>query len=140
MDTVISVCGDCCSECPRYKATQSNSISELEYVAQLWFRLGLRDRVVSIDEISCTGCNKKANCVYNLTTCEHLNGKENCGECRLFPCSKLYAVFKNSDLSDENCKSKCSEDEYLQLKRAFFSKKEILSKINKSIFNKPDQG
>lgn len=136
MSTIISVCGDCCSECPRYLATLNNSSTELERVAQLWFRLGFRDRVVSADEIKCNGCQKKPDCSYGLTNCEHLIGKENCGECKFFPCAKFNAIFKKSDLGDETCKLKCNADEYLQLKRAFFNKKETLSEIHESIFNK----
>ena len=99
MSTIISVCGDCCSECPRYLATLNNSNTELERIAQLWFRLGFRDRVVSANEIKCNGCQKKPDCSYGLTNCEHLIGKENCGECKFFPCPKFNAVFKKSDLT-----------------------------------------
>ena len=135
-ELIISVCGDVCSECPRYKATKNDRIDELEKVAQLWYTMGFRDRVVNIEEIKCTGCNKKPNCIYGLTTCEHLVEIDNCGECELFPCPKFDEVFKKTDKGDEVCKLNCSVDDYAVLKNAFFSKKEILSEIHKRNMNK----
>jgi hypothetical protein len=134
MEPIISVCGDVCSECPRYNATINISIEELQNVALLWHRLGFRDRVVDIEEIKCSGCNKKPDCGYGLTTCEHLTDKANCGECELFPCSKFDEVFTRSDKGDEICKLHCNADEYSVLKRAFFNKKEILTNIHHAKF------
>jgi hypothetical protein len=135
MEPIISVCDDVCSECPRYTATINNSIEELQNVALLWYRLGFRDRVVGVEEIKCTGCNKKPDCGYGLTTCEHLTDKANCGECEFFPCPKFDEVFRKSDMGDEICKSKFSLSEYDQFKRAFFMKKEILTNIHLLTFN-----
>ncbi|HOT15937.1 MAG TPA: hypothetical protein PK252_14360 [Bacteroidales bacterium] len=53
LSTLISYCGYVCSEYPRYIATQNNDVHELENLARLWFRLGLRDRVVSAQEMRC---------------------------------------------------------------------------------------
>ncbi|MDP4274069.1 MAG: DUF3795 domain-containing protein [Bacteroidota bacterium] len=125
----VSICGDICTECPRFIATKNNDTEELQKVARLWYRLGFRDRIVSIEEIKCTGCNKQKSCSYGLNDCVHLKDKDNCGECDLFPCDKIENAFKKSELAESDCKGKCSEEEYLQLKRAFFNKKEILSNI-----------
>lgn len=130
METIIAVCGDVCSECPRYIATKSKQIDELEKVATLWHKLGFRDHVVSMEEIKCAGCKKKPACGYGLTSCEHLNGIENCGECEFFPCSNLESVFMKSDKGDEICRLRCSTEEYGILKKAFFSKNEILTDIH----------
>lgn len=135
MKPIISVCGDICSECPRYIATKNNRMEELQRVALLWHRLGFRDRVVDVEEIKCTGCHKKPDCGYGLTTCEHMAEKANCGECELFPCPKFDLVFRKSDMGDEICKLHCSSDEYSVLKRAFFNKKEILTNIHRAKFN-----
>lgn len=43
MMSLIGVCGDNCSYCPRYIATRSGKADELEEVKELWARLGLRD-------------------------------------------------------------------------------------------------
>ena len=135
MAQIISVCGDVCSECPRYLATLDDSREKLVNVALLWHRLGFRDRVVDVEEIKCTGCNKKTDCGYGLTTCEHLGNKANCGECELFPCPKFDLVFQKSDMGDEICKLHCSHYEYSVLKRAFFNKKEILTNIHRAKFD-----
>lgn len=135
MKTIISVCGDVCSECPRYLATKSDCIDELEKIAQLWYNLGFRDSVVGIEEIKCTGCNKKPNCGYGLTTCEHLVGIDNCGECEHFPCTKFDEVFTKMDKGNEVCRLNCSADDYATLKNAFFSKKEILEDIHRKKFH-----
>jgi hypothetical protein len=134
METLIAVCGDICTECPRYLATKSGNIEELEKVAQFWFRLGFRDHVVTTEEIKCTGCHKKPNCGYGLTSCEYLVGKANCGECERFPCPKFDEVFRKSEIGDESCKLHCSTDEYRVLKKAFFSKKKVLTEIHREKF------
>jgi hypothetical protein len=134
-ELIISVCGDVCSECPRYKATKRDRIDELEKVAQLWYKLGFRDRVVGIEEIKCTGCNKKPDCGYGLTTCEHLKGLDNCGECELFPCPKFDEVFTKMEKGNEVCKLNCSANDYVIFKKAFFSKKEILAEIHRKKFH-----
>lgn len=126
----ISICGDICSECPRYKATMINDQEALMRVAETWFRLGFRDKIVSMEEIKCLGCNKQKPCAYGLNNCQHLEDKNNCGECNLFPCPKLEVVFKKTALVEKTVKSLSIQAEYLHLKKVFFSKKEILTGIN----------
>ena len=63
----ITLCGDNCLECPRYLARTN---SELEKVAELWFRVGWRDRIVPIDEIRCFGCTSH-NGLITLTVIDH---------------------------------------------------------------------
>jgi len=127
---LISICGDICSECPRYKATINNDKKELQGVAKTWFELGFRDRIVNIEEIKCHGCNKQKPCSYGLNDCTYLEGKDNCGECDTFRCEKLKAVFEKSALVDKQIKCKCKGEDFLYFKRIFFSKEEILSEIN----------
>lgn len=50
----ITLCGDNCIECPRYNA---HSDKELKAVAELWYRVGWRDCVVSNEDIACNGCS-----------------------------------------------------------------------------------
>ena len=59
----ITLCGDNCCKCPRYLAKTNG---ELEKVAELWFRIGWRDRIVPIEEIRCTGCTSHKQCTYCL--------------------------------------------------------------------------
>ena len=54
MEERITLCGDNCIECPRYNA---HSEAELKRVAELRYRVGWRDRVVTNEEITCSGCS-----------------------------------------------------------------------------------
>lgn len=49
MKDKITLCGDNCIYCPRYNAKTEE---ELNKVAELWYRVGMRDRIVSADEMS----------------------------------------------------------------------------------------
>jgi hypothetical protein len=133
---IISLCGDICSECPRYIATQANDYARLKEIATLWFRLGFRSEIVSEEEIKCYGCSKTKPCSYNINTCEHIRDLNNCGECKFYLCAKMQFVFEKTDKVDEVCKINCTPDEYIQMKKAFLSKREILDKINKGLMFK----
>lgn len=62
----ITLCGDNCLEYPRYNALTDE---ELNKVAKLWYKVGWRDRVVSNEEIRCTGCSSDKQCTYKLVDC-----------------------------------------------------------------------
>jgi hypothetical protein len=130
---IISICGDICSECPRYIATLSEDMASLEYLAALWHRLGFRDRVLPPEEMKCTGCNKKKDCNHGINTCEHLGIKNNCGECDHFPCDKIKIVFEKTRETERLCKTKCTPGEYTEFDHAFFMKQQILGKINRDL-------
>jgi hypothetical protein len=135
-DLKIAICGDVCSECPRYIATMANDTAEFAKVARLWQKAGYRDRIVSAEELKCHGCNRTIKCAHEINTCEFLGNKSNCGECDFFPCDKINSAFRKSDISKEICKKKCTEEEFQQLNKAFFMKKEILMKVQKKRENK----
>ena len=63
---IISLCGDDCAVCPRYLAKTDD---ELHQTAVFWKKAGWRDRVVSNEEISCTGCGSKGVCAFGLIDC-----------------------------------------------------------------------
>ena len=48
MKEKITLCGDNCMECPRYHA---HTDEELEAVAELWYKVGWREHVVSKEEM-----------------------------------------------------------------------------------------
>jgi hypothetical protein len=126
----VAICGDVCSECPRYIATMTNDTAEFAKVARLWQKAGYTDRIVSAEEIKCHGCNRTMKCSNEVNTCEFLGNKSTCGECDFFPCDKINKVFNKSEIFKEICRKKCTEEEFQQLNKAFFKKKEILTKIN----------
>lgn len=72
----ITLCGDNCLECPRYLAKTEE---ELAGVAKLWYRVGWRDRIVSNEEIICSGCSSHKQCTYQLVECTKDNGDEKVG-------------------------------------------------------------
>ncbi|MFQ3579922.1 MAG: DUF3795 domain-containing protein [Bacteroidales bacterium] len=132
----ISFCGDVCTECPRYVATIANDNIALKSLAELWFKLGFRPKVVDPEEIKCLGCSKEMACSNGINDCEHLETIMNCGECDNFPCEKINAVFEKTDTVNKTCKDKCTEIEYNGLRKAFFMKRQILTEINRKHRNK----
>lgn len=95
----ITLCGDNCLACPRYLARTN---SELEKVAELWFRVGWRDRIVPIDEIRCFGCTSHKHCTYHLVECIKENNVEKCNQCSRFPCYKIKDMLRRSNEYDKN--------------------------------------
>jgi hypothetical protein len=127
---LISICGDVCSECPRYIATQQNDVSKLEKLARLWFRLGFREGILPYEQLKCSGCSKDKNCGYDLIHCVNLTGKSNCGECDIFPCKKIESVFNKTYELALRCEALCSQTEFHEMDRAFFKKRDILNEIH----------
>ncbi|MGI5957900.1 MAG: DUF3795 domain-containing protein [Massiliimalia sp.] len=121
----ITLCGDDCLKCPRYLAKTED---ELEKTAELWFRIGWRDSIVSNEEIQCSGCSSHKQCTYHLVECIRENHVEKCNQCIQFPCSKIHDMLKRSDSYEKKCKEVCTETEYQMLKASFFNKKENLRK------------
>lgn len=121
----ITLCGDNCLACPRYLA---KSDKELEKTAELWYRVGWRDRIVPKEEIRCTGCSSHKQCTYKLVECTKEHGVEKCNQCREFPCVKISDMLQRSGEYQKRCREVCSEEEYLVLKKAFFDKENNLRK------------
>lgn len=121
----ITLCGDDCFCCPRYLAKTEE---ELAKAAELWYRAGFRNKIVSNDEIRCTGCSSHKQCTYHLVDCIKENGVEKCNQCQSFPCEKICNMLKRSDLYKAKCKEVCSDEEYRMLESSFFNKEENLKK------------
>lgn len=121
----ITLCGDNCIECPRYNARTE---AELSKVAELWYRVGWRDRIVSNEEISCTGCSSHKQCTYNLVECTKEHGVDRCNQCTEFPCQKIEDMLERSKTYEKRCEKVCSKEEYLALQKAFFDKENNLQK------------
>ena len=121
----ITLCGDNCLECPRYLA---RTTSELEKVAELWFRVGWRDRIVPVDEIRCSGCTSHKQCTYHLVECTEENKVEKCNQCSKFPCYKIEEMLRRSDEYEKKCREVCTDEEYQMLKSSFFNKEVNLQK------------
>ncbi len=101
---------------------------ELNQVAELWYRIGWRDKIVSAVEISCTGCSSHTQCTYQLVECVKEHGVEKCNQCSNFPCEKINHMLKRSLDYKKKCKEVCSKAEYDMLEKSFFNKEENLKK------------
>lgn len=86
MEEKITLCGDNCIACPRYNA---HSKEELRQVAELWYRVGWRDHIVSNEEIRCDGCSSHKQCTYHLVECTKEHNVDKCNQCAEFPCEKI---------------------------------------------------
>ena len=129
---IFGACGDDCSLCPRYKATLSNSKSELERVKELWVLFGWRTPDVTLDELKCSGCRKENKCSYQeLRDCVFNKGLKNCGMCTDYPCGLVSAAIGKTENVFRSCKNLCNEEEMESLTKAFRYKKSNLDRIKK---------
>ncbi|WP_303870322.1 DUF3795 domain-containing protein [Acetobacterium wieringae] len=119
MQDRITLCGDNCTYCPRFNA---HTQEELKQVAELWYHLGWRDRVVSPDEIKCPGCNPNKQCPYGLIDCTWEHEVRHCNQCVEYPCQKIERMLRKSREFKTMCQEICSDQEYAVLKKAFFEK------------------
>ena len=127
---IIAACGNDCSACPRYAAHPfEKTEEELHHTADLWMRIGYRDHVVSIEEISCSGCKPENWCRYRVVKCCEERGIKTCAECTEYPCQNIKECFEVTRSFEPNCREACTEEEYEQLKKAFFEKEKNLSEI-----------
>lgn len=122
MEEKITLCGDNCIECPRYNA---HSADELKAVAELWYKVGWRERVVTNEEIACSGCSSHKQCTYQLVECTKVHNVNKCNQCGEFPCIKIKDMLERSAEYKRKCKEMCSEQEFIMLERLFLTKKII---------------
>ena len=123
MKSIIAACGNDCSVCPRHLPKTDE---ELHKTAELWYKIGYRDKVVTIDEIKCEGCKPDNWCRYQIIQCVSDRKILNCGQCELYPCERITEAFKTTTLFEPNCKKSCTTKEYEIIKKAFFEKKDNL--------------
>lgn len=128
MEKIISACGNDCNQCPRHLPKTE---AELKSTAELWYKIGYRDRVVSTEEISCVGCSVSNWCRYQIVDCVAEKGISNCGECLEYPCKKIEECFVVTASFEPSCRKCCNDEEYQQLKKASFEKKANLDSIAK---------
>ena len=134
---IIAACGNDCAACPRYTAyPYEKTEEELRHTAELWMKIGYRDHVVTNEEIACSGCKPENWCRYRVVKCCEERGIRNCGECGEYPCNNMKECFEVTKSFEPMCRKVCTDEEYRQLKKAFFEKEEnlkrncILSKTN----------
>ncbi len=122
----LASCGNDCNLCPRYIATRAGDVERLREVAELWFRLGLRDTLPSADEMACHGCSSTTWCRHGIRECTHEKGVDNCGQCQEYPCQTVQITFRETARCARDARQRCSNEEYAVLERAFFLKRQKL--------------
>ena len=123
-EPIISVCGDDCAVCPRFLAKTDE---ELHEIAVFWHKIGWRDRVVSNDEIRCTGCGCRPTCSFMILPCQKEKGVSDCKKCGEYRCELIEKMLVGSDEKEKMLRSVCaSEEEVQMLKRAFYEKRKNL--------------
>jgi len=129
----IGMCGDNCTCCPRYTATQKDSLVELATVKTLWVKLGLRGEDFPAREMACLGCRPENRCAYDvLRSCVKTKGINSCGPCPDYPCALVNQVFETSDRLQQHAIRVCSREEMMTLTNAFFSKKKNIDRIRRN--------
>lgn len=124
VEPIISVCGDDCAVCPRFLAETEE---ELHETAVFWYKVGWRNRVVSNDEIKCTGCGCRSVCSFMLLPCTKEHGVKMCRECDEFVCEKVRKVLVSSEEKRKICEKFCeSPEEFQMFVRAFYEKEKNL--------------
>lgn len=129
----LTYCGNDCNLCPRFMGTKDNNTDELKRAAEMWLKVGWRERVLSPDEMKCYGCSSAEWCRYEIEECCEEKNIDNCGYCNNYPCNKINEVFKESKEYEERSKTVLSNSEYGLLKKAFYMKKERLNKIKNAL-------
>ncbi|HOO90196.1 MAG TPA: DUF3795 domain-containing protein [Syntrophales bacterium] len=134
---MIGFCGDQCTCCPRYRATQDGGKIELEQVKALWVRLGLRDPHIPVENMACHGCALEKECAYSeLCACISLKALENCGLCDDYPCTIINSVFVKSEQLRSHAAEVCTREELNMLHKAFFSKRDYFDRIHEEYLKK----
>jgi hypothetical protein len=127
MEQKIAPCGNDCSVCPRYTA---QSTEDLQKVAELWYKVGWRDKIVCPEEIKCSGCSSHKSCSHGVIDCIREKCVQNCSQCSDFPCDKIDCMLEKTKRYEQRCRALCSDAEFMILKKAFFEKDNNLTKID----------
>lgn len=124
---IIAACGNDCAKCPRHLPKTED---ELHETAILWAKIGYRDHVVTNEEIACEGCKPINWCRYHVISCVTEKGINNCGECIDYPCANIKSCFEVTESFAPKCREVCSDEEYEQMREAFFEKRQNLERNN----------
>ncbi len=132
----MAYCGSRCDLCPRYEATIAGDINRLTELADLWYRCGWRDEILSPKDMKCGGCYPEIWCRYEIPTCAAAHNVENCGLCEEYEtCVTLKDMFTRNTDYRNHCEATCSREEFEMLKNTCFSKQANLSAERSKVQN-----
>ena len=93
MEKIIAYCGITCSDCPTFKATQTNDDAERKRVAELWTKE--YGHPFKSEDINCESCQTRETRVFNycniceIRKCGQQKNVKNCAYCDDYKCEKL---------------------------------------------------
>jgi hypothetical protein len=126
----LGMCGDRCDVCPRYVATATDDAVLFERIMRIYVKTGLRGENSPLDSLRCSGCSRENKCAYSVVRdCAMDKQIRNCGECSDYPCDEINKVFQITEDFRKRLEQVCSKEEFALFDRAFFRKKEYLSKV-----------
>lgn len=127
---LLGACGDNCTLCPRFKATQNNDIALLNSLLELYIKLGTRKPGATAESLKCYGCKASRQCAYpEVRNCAGSKKIENCGQCSSYPCEMINSVFSKTMAFKERLTGKISDSGMKMFEDAFLRKKEYLDSI-----------
>jgi len=121
---MIMPCGDNCAYCPLHSARTD---AELQRAAELWYKMGTFDTVLSVEEIKCDGCADRTAC--EIKKCIERHGVGKCNRCAEFPCSEIEDMLQKVEDNKTKYKEFCTDSEYALFCKAFFEKEANLKKL-----------
>lgn len=98
-EKMIAYCGQVCTECPAYIATQNNDKKALEETAAKWREMF--DPSITAENILCDGCQSDGRKIGHCSECEVRacaieHGVANCAYCDDYGCGTLTALLDNA--------------------------------------------
>jgi len=97
MERIVGYCGIICSECPTFKATQTNDDAERRRVADLWTKEYGTE--LTAEDINCLSCLSKSPPVFHhcnvceIRKCAIERNVDNCAHCEEYACEQLTKFF-----------------------------------------------
>jgi hypothetical protein len=92
-------------------------------------RVGWMKKDFPLEKVSCGGCQDIENCEYGIKECCIQHAIAHCGSCAQFPCGKINHALQITDSNMEKFRAILSVEEYSVFKRAFFEKRENLTRF-----------
>jgi len=105
MEKIIAYCGITCSDCPTFKATQTNDDAERKRVAELWTKE--YGHPFKSEDINCESCQTRGTRVFNycniceIRKCGQQKNVKNCAYCDDYNCEKLSKLHEQAPKAKE---------------------------------------
>ena len=132
-EKIIAACGNDCAVCPRYNVPPyTKTAEELHHTAELWYKIGYRDHVVTNEEIACTGCKEENWCRYRLVKCVNEKHIAHCGQCENYPCDVMKDCFTVTGSFISTCKKSLHTRGFRDIAQSIFrERKEPNAKLRR---------